>query len=117
MGSFHENIQLVLAFLKAPFLILHFSYCTLITFLMKFSVILPFMLMIITLYLKSDQTSDLWQQLELAFELKSDLRDTEDWGRKWFQLVYIGQLVSSFDQSNKNGTVEVKMDRSVLGEK
>ena len=36
-----------------------------------------------TLYSKCDQASDLWQQLELASELESDLRDTVDWGRKW----------------------------------
>ena len=36
-----------------------------------------------TLYSKCDQASDLWQQLELAPELESDLRDTEDWSRKW----------------------------------
>ena len=30
-----------------------------------------------------DQASDLWQQLELTSELKSDLPDTVDWGRKW----------------------------------
>ena len=35
-----------------------------------------------TLYSKSDQVSDLWQQLELASELESDLRDTLDWGEK-----------------------------------
>ena len=29
-----------------------------------------------TLYCKCDQASDLWQQLELASELESDLRDT-----------------------------------------
>ena len=29
-----------------------------------------------TLYSKCDWASDLWQQLELAFELESDLRDT-----------------------------------------
>ena len=29
-----------------------------------------------SLYFKCDQTSDLWQQLELASELESDLRDT-----------------------------------------
>ena len=34
------------------------------------------------LYPKYDQASDLWQQLELASELESDLRDTVDWGRK-----------------------------------
>ena len=37
-----------------------------------------------TLYFKCDQAFDLWQQLELASELESDLRDTVDWGRKWF---------------------------------
>ena len=26
MGSLHKNIQLILEFLKAPFLVLHFSY-------------------------------------------------------------------------------------------
>ena len=35
-----------------------------------------------TLYSKCGQASDLWQQLELASELESDLRDTVDWGRK-----------------------------------
>ena len=30
---------------------------------------------------KCDQASDQWQQLELASELESDLRDTVDWGR------------------------------------
>ena len=35
-----------------------------------------------TLYSKCDQASDLWQQLELASELESDLRDTVDRGRK-----------------------------------
>ena len=32
-----------------------------------------------TLYSKCDRASDLWQQLELASELESDLRDTVDW--------------------------------------
>ena len=35
-----------------------------------------------TLYSKSDRASDLWQQLELASKLESDLRDTVDWGKK-----------------------------------
>ena len=36
-----------------------------------------------TLYLKCDQASDLWQQLELASEVESDLWDTMGWGKKW----------------------------------
>ena len=51
------------------------------TFLMMLSVILLSMLKI--LLSKCDQASDMWQQLELASELESDLRDTVNWGRKW----------------------------------
>ena len=40
-----------------------------------------------TLYSKCNQASDLWQQLELASELESDLQDTVDWGRKWLLLI------------------------------
>ena len=36
-----------------------------------------------TLYSKCGQASDLWQQLEVASELESDLRDILDWGKKW----------------------------------
>ena len=40
-----------------------------------------------TVYSKCNQASDLWQQLELASELESDLQDTVDWGRKWLLLI------------------------------
>ena len=71
-----------------------------------------------TLYSKCDQASDLWQQLELASELASDLRDTVDWGRKWLVDFNAGktQLVS-FDRSNNTGAIDVKMGGSVLEEK
>ena len=71
-----------------------------------------------TLYSKCDHASDLWQQLELASELESDLRDTVDWGRKWLVDFNAGrtQLVS-FDQSKNTGAIDVKMDGSVLEEK
>ena len=67
---------------------------------------------------KCNQASDLWQQLELASELESDLRDTVIWGRKWlvdFNAEKI-QLVS-FDRSKNTGAIDVKMDGSVLEEK
>ena len=71
-----------------------------------------------TLYSNCDQASDLWQQLELAFELESDLRDTLDWGKKWLVDFNAGktQLVS-FDRSNNNCSIDVKMDGFVLEEK
>ena len=50
-----------------------------------------------TLYSKCDQASDLWdlirhlirQQLELASELESDLRDNVDWGKKWLLCISV----------------------------
>ena len=47
MGSHHKNIQLMLEFLKAPFLVVHFTYFTLITLMMMLSVILLSMLIIL----------------------------------------------------------------------
>ena len=71
-----------------------------------------------TLYSKCDQASDLWQQLELASELESDLQDTVDWGRKWLADVNAGKTqLFSFDQSNDTGAIDLKMYRSVLVEK
>ena len=75
-------------------------------------------IVISTFYSKCGQASDLRQQLELASELESDLRDTVDWGRKWLVDFNAGktQLVS-FDRSKNTGTIDVKMDGSVLEEK
>ena len=55
---------------------------------------------------KCDQVSDLWQQLELASELESDLQDTVDWGKKWLVNFNAGktQLVL-FNQSNNYSTI------------
>ena len=71
-----------------------------------------------TLYSKCVQASDLWQQLELASELESDLQDTMDWGRKWLVDFNAGetQLVS-FDRSKDTGAIDVKMNGSILEEK
>ena len=71
-----------------------------------------------TLYSKCDRASDLWPQIELASELESDLQDAVDWDKKWLVHFNAGktQLVS-FDQSNNNGSIDVKIDGSVLEEK
>ena len=71
-----------------------------------------------SLCFKCDQASDMWQQLELASELESDVRDTVDWGKKWVVDFNAGktQLVS-FDWSDKYGSIDVKMNGSVLDEK
>ena len=51
-------------------------------------------------------------------QLEFDLRDTVDWVKKWLVDFNAGktQLVS-FDRSNNTGSIDVKMDGSVLGEK
>ena len=69
-------------------------------------------------YFKCDQASDLWQQLELASKLESDLWDTVVRGTKWLVDFNAGktQLVS-FDWSNNTGAIDVKMDKSVLEKK
>ena len=67
---------------------------------------------------KCDQASDLWQQLELASELESDLQETVDQGRKWLTNFNADktQLVL-FDWSNNTGAIDLKMHRSVPEEK
>ena len=70
-----------------------------------------------TLYSKCEQASDLWQQLKLASEVESDLRDTVHWGKK-------GLLISMLEKLNQfcltglnTGAKNVKMDGSILEEK
>ena len=71
-----------------------------------------------TLYSKCDQALDLWQQLKLQSEFESDLRDTVDWGSKWLVDFNAGKThLVLFDRSNNTGTIDVKMDGSVLEEK
>ena len=71
-----------------------------------------------TLYSKCDRASDLWQQLELASELESDLGDTVDWGKKWLVDFNAGQTqLVSFDLCNNNGSIDVKIGGSILEEK
>ena len=70
-----------------------------------------------TLYCKCDQASDLWQQLELASELEFDLQDTVALAKKWLVDFNAGktQLVS-FDQFNNYGSIDLKIDGSLLEE-
>ena len=71
-----------------------------------------------TVFSKCDQESDLWQQLELVSELESDQQDTVDWGKKWLVdfNAWKTQLVS-FDWSNNNDSIDMKMDGSFLEER
>ena len=77
-----------------------------------------------TLCSKCNQASDLWQQIELASELESDLRDTVDRGRKWLvdfnaektQLVSYGWSINTDAIDVRDGSVlEEKSSFKMLG--
>ena len=91
MGSFHKNIQLMLEFLKGQFLLfLLYTNNLLDTVICNIAIYADYT----TLYSKCDQASDLWQQLESASELESDLRDIVDSGRKSGLLISMPKKLS-----------------------
>ena len=60
----------------------------------------------------------MWQQLELASELESDLQDTIDWGRN--QPVNFNSQKTqpvSFEQSNNSSAIDVKKNGPILEKK
>ena len=58
------------------------------------------------------------EQLELASELESDLRDTVDWGSKLLFVFNTGKTqLASFDGFNSTDAIDVKMDGFLLEEK
>ena len=113
MGSLHKNIQLMLELLKASFLVLNFSYYTLMTFLILSAILLSMLCWWCFLYSKSD----LFQQLELVSELESDVQDTEETGKEWHvNFIAVKTQLVSFDWTSFNdiSTINVKMDGSVV---
>ena len=114
MAILHRNIQLMLEFFKAPFLVLHFSYYKYINDLPDVICDIAIYADDTTLYSIWYQASDMWQQLEFVSELEFDLRDTVDWDKKGFFdfSAWKTQLVL-FDQWNNNGSTDVKMYGSV----
>ena len=82
---------------KGPFLVLYFSYYALMTlpddFIYNTAICANDLLSS-----KCDQVSDLWQQLESASELESDLRGTVDNAEKT-------QFVL-FNRSNNTGVIK-----------
>ena len=111
METLHNNIQLMLEFLKAQFLVLHFSYYTLMIFLML-SVILLSMLMImlsilsVLRHLVCGSILNWLLNLNLIYETL--------WNR-----ARSGLLISMLEKLNwfwsiNTGSIDVKMDGSTL---
>ena len=117
MGSLRKNIQLMLEFLKAPFLVLLF-----LLYISDFPDDVICNIAIYSYLLSTVSVSRhlicLRQQIELASELESGLRDTVDRARKWLVDFIDGktQLVL-FDRSNNSGAIDVKISESALEEK
>ena len=113
----HKNIQLMLEFLKSPFLVLLFSYSTLMTFLMMLSVILISMLMVLLSIVSVIRQLIIGNNLNWILNL-SLIYETLGWGKKWLVDFSAGKTrLVLFYQSNNNGSINVKMDGSVLEEK
>ena len=115
MESLHKNIQLMLEFLKGPFLVLHFSCCISMTFLMMLSVILISKLMIVLSILSlighlicGNIMNWLLNNLNLIYET------LWTWVRSGLLISMLGKQLVSFDWSNNNGSIDVKMDGFVL---
>ena len=117
MGSLRKNIQLMLEFLKAPFLVLLF-----LLYINDFPDDVICNIAIYSYLLSTVSVSRhlicLRQKIKLASELESGLRDTVDRARKWLVDFIDGktQLVL-FDRSNNSGAIDVKISESALEEK
>ena len=76
------------------------------------------MVILILEFCKCDQVSDQWQELVLASELESDLRDTVDQSMKWFVDFNAAKIkLVLFDQSNNTGAIDAKIEGPVLEKK
>ena len=110
MESLHKNIQLMLEFLKASFLVLHFSCYTLMTFLMMISVILLSMVMILLSILSVVRHLIGGSNFNWFLNLNQIYETSQTRARSGLFNAGKTQLVL-FDQSN-TGSIDVKMDGS-----
>ena len=100
--------------LKAPFLVLRFSYYTLLNFLMMLSTILLSVLIMLHYTLSLARLLNF--RNSYSWPLNFYLWDTVDWGRKC--LLYSNAMKNLlFYHLNNYDAIDVKMDRSVLDEK
>ena len=116
VGSLDKNIQLMVEFLKAPPLVLHFSYYTLMTFLML-SVILLSMLMILLSILSVIRHLICDNNLNWLLNLNLICKTVWTGTRNGLLISKLGKQLFSFDRSKNTDSIDVKMDGSGLEEK
>ena len=118
MESLRKKIKLMLVFLKGPFFVLYF-------FLLYINELPDYAICNIdtyaddsTLYSKYYQASDLWQQLQSASELESDLPDIVEWARNSLADFNAGKPQRVLlDRFTNSAAIDVKMDGLALEEK
>ena len=117
MGRLHTNNKLLLDILQAPFLVLHFSYYTLMTLLMMLPVLLLSILMILVSSLSVIRPLICGSNYGWLLNLNLTFRNLWGCGRSCFQISVPGKKLVSFDRSNNTGATDMKVDESVLEEK
>ena len=118
MESSHKNIQFMLEFLKAPFLALHFSCYTLMNFMTMLSVILLSLLMMLLFILSVTRHLIFGNNLNWLLNLNVIYKTLWTGVRSGLLISMLEKLSwFSFDWSSNNGSINVKMDGSVLEEK
>ena len=111
MGSLRKNIQLTLEFLKARFLVLHFSYYTM-TFLMMLSVILLSLLVV----LLSTLWPGIWFVATTRVSFWTWIWPTRHWtgARSGLLFLKLAKLNLLHLTSLVTGAVDMKIDGSIL---
>ena len=116
MGSLYKNIQLMLEFLKALFLVLHFSYYKLMAFLMILSAILLSVLMILLSILSVIRHLISGNNLNCLLKLNVIYKTLWTGARSGLLVSMLGKP-NWFNSSNNTGSIDVKVDGSVLEKK
>ena len=116
MRNLHKNMQLMLEFLKSPFLVLHFSYYTLMTFLTMLSLILLSILMILLSTLNVIRHLICGNSWNWLLDLNLIYKTLWPVAGSGLLISMLEKLVS-FGQSNYTGAIDVKIDGPVLEEK
>ena len=114
MGNLHNNIQLMLEFLKAPFLVLNFFYYTLMTFPTMLSVLLLSRLMILSSVLSvfMHLIYSFWTRIGFSFWIWPTRH--ADWGKKWLVDFNAAKLNWFHLIGLITVCIDVKMDQSIL---
>ena len=117
MASVHKNIQLMLEFLKGPFLVLYFTHYILMTFLAMLSVILLSMLMILLSILSLIRHLICGNNLNWLLTLNLIYETLRNGAKSGLLISMLGKINWFLLPDLMTDSIDVKMDGSGLEEK